>query len=114
MHELHDFHKQLAATREKTHRAAELILRSKQGQTVELASAGCWACEIGLNASIGGVLAAVAVAVAPEAGFVAAVMAATGLGEALVTGILTTLCSSGAGGVEVAIHALCEAMGACS
>lgn len=114
MHELHEFHGQLGATREKTQQVAERILKTKVGQPVELGSAACWACEIGLNATIAGILTAVAVAAAPEAGMVAAVVAATGLGEAVVTGILTSLCTAGVGGVEAAIAELCKAMGACS
>lgn len=39
----------------------------------------CTSCKIGLNATIGGVLAACAVLAAPEEGMIVAVMAATGL-----------------------------------
>jgi hypothetical protein len=114
MHELHELYNQLGATRKKTQQVAERILKTKVGQPVELASIECWSCEIGLNASIGGILAAVAVAAAPEEGMLAAVAAATGLGEVVVTGILTALCIAGTGGIEVAILELCKAMGACS
>lgn len=87
------------------------------------ASPGCWACEIGLNVACGTVIAGVVVATggaaaAAVAAAVPAIVAATGLAEATVAGILTSLAGGGAAGVgsavEMAISELCKAMGACS
>ncbi|NVK04655.1 MAG: hypothetical protein HWD92_07520 [Flavobacteriia bacterium] len=106
-----DYRQMYVAAKESAHK----VLTAKQGEhPVLAASAGCWACEIGLNASIGGLLAGLTVASGGtfEAA-VAAVVAATALSEGVVAGILTALATGGLGGVEAAIHALCVAMKAC-
>lgn len=106
-----DYRKMYVAAKESAHK----VLTNKQAEhPVLAASAECWACEIGLNASIGGIFAGLTVASggAFEAA-VAAAVAATALSEGVVAEILTALAAGGLGGIEAAIHALSVAMKAC-
>lgn len=85
--------------------------------------AKCWSCKIGLNVSLGAAIAAAIAAAVVSGGLalipeVAVIAAATGLSEAVVTGILSSVVAGGAAGgataVELMIEELCKAMGACN
>ncbi len=70
----------------------------------------CAGCEAGLNVTLAAVILA-ALALFPEdTPAIAAIAAACGISEAVVTAIL----AGGAAGLETVISELCKAMGACS
>ena len=84
-------------------------------------AAKCWSCKIGLNVGLGAVIAAAIAAAVATGGLalipeVAVIAAATGLSEAVVVGILSSVVGGGAAGgtaaVELMIEELCQAMGA--
>jgi len=86
-------------------------------------AAKCWSCKIGLNVGLGAVIAAAIGAAVATGGLalipeVAVIAAATGLSEAVVMGILSSVVGGGAAGgataVELMIEELCKAMGACN
>ena len=70
----------------------------------------CAACEAGLNTTLAAVILAAIAGFPEDTPAIAAIAAACGIPEAVVTSIL----AGGAGGLEAVISSLCKAMGACS
>ena len=103
-------------------KTSQTLQQPKYTELLGLNDVKCYSCEIGLNIAAGAAIAAaLAIAVAtggaaliPE---VAVIAVATGLSEAVVTGIIGTVAAGGAGGgaaaVEAVISELCKAMHAC-
>ena len=92
---------------------AQASAKAKADGHTELLGASwfaCAGCEAGLNATLAAVILAAIAGFPEDTPAIAAIAAACGIPEAVVTTIL----AGGAAGLETVISELCKAMGACS